>query len=180
MSEVVLVRYGAIPEVGEFSCTLPERPVRNQAVVVESHRGLELGTVLEAVRRTAVAPKHSDDASAEKAELSPVVRVATAGDHAQHQVLRREAEGAYSEWQSRITRDNLELELIDLEWTLDRRKLVLYVLGGRSADTTKLALLAAAEGLTAIDVQPVAADGVVPIPSGGGGGCGSGGCGCHE
>ena len=95
-----------------------------------------------------------------------------------HAELRIEAETTYAHWRNRIAEGGLDLELIDLEWTLDRRKLVLYVLGGRGADTTKLALLAAAEGLTAIEVQPVAAEGVVPLPAAGGG-CGSGGCGCH-
>ena len=66
----------------------------------------------------------------------------------------------------------------DLEWTLDRQKLVLYVLGGRGPDTTRLALQAAAAGLSVIEVQPVSAEGVVPLPAAGGG-CGSGGCGCH-
>ncbi|MFN8705965.1 MAG: hypothetical protein ACK50J_04745, partial [Planctomyces sp.] len=70
----------------------------------------------------------------------------------------------------------LELELIDLEITLDE-KTVLYVLNDRNAETTRLALLAAATGRGIVIVQPVTADGVVPLGSGGGGGCGSGGCG---
>jgi cell fate regulator YaaT (PSP1 superfamily) len=178
MSDVVLVRYGAIPEVGRFSHALPERPVRNLPVVVESHRGLELGTLLEVVQNGSNGSNHDSGSHADGSELAPVVRIATADDRAQHAALRRAAQLEYSAWRDRIHDGNLELELIDLEWTLDRRKLVLYVLGGRGSDTTKLALLAATQGLTAIEVQPVAAEGVVPMPAEGGG-CGSGGCGCH-
>ena len=68
----------------------------------------------------------------------------------------------------------------DMEWTLDRQKLVLYVLGGRGPETTKLALQAAAAGLAVVEVQPVDANGPVPVPAAGGGGCGSGGCGSHH
>lgn len=177
MKEVVLVRYGAIPEVGEFSCALQERPPRNAAVVVRTHRGLEIGTLLETVRRPSSPPADPHHAGDEATD-SPVVRVATTEDRAQQEALRREAQGEYSQWQNRIAQAQLDLELIDLEWTLDRGKLVLYVLGDRGADTTKLALLAAAEGSTPIEVQPVAAEGVVSMPASGGG-CGSGGCGCH-
>jgi hypothetical protein len=69
--------------------------------------------------------------------------------------------------------------LIDLEWTLDDAKQILYVLTSRGPDATNLALHAAAEGLGVIEVQPVAAEGLIPLPSEGGG-CGSGGCGCHH
>ena len=90
--------------------------------------------------------------------------------------MRRETDEAFAEWQNRIREWKLELELLDLEWTLDRQKLVLYVLGGRGAETTQLALNAAAAGLAVVEVQPVNADGPIPLD---GGGCGSGNCGCH-
>src|SRR5436853_217540 len=70
--------------------------------------------------------------------------------------------------QRRIEEWNLALELVDIEWTLDRQKLVLYVLGGRGAETTKLALQAAAAGLAVVEVQPVNADGPVPLATSGG------------
>jgi cell fate regulator YaaT (PSP1 superfamily) len=176
MSYVALVRYGAVPEVGRFACALAETPARGAEVVVETHRGSEVGKLLQ------VLSSRAGDVSKPAGELpdDKVVRVATADDRARHDTLRVEAQQAWSGWQARIAEWQLELELIDLEWTLDRQKLILYVLGGRGADTTKLALQAATLGETVVEVQPVAADGVVPIPSGGGGGCGSGGCGCHE
>jgi cell fate regulator YaaT (PSP1 superfamily) len=180
MNAVILVRFGAIPEVGRFTYALDERPERGQSVVVDSHRGPELGVVLDLVRSQSdtVAPASNPEPAG--ADGWQVLRAATVDDLAMHDQLRQEAGSDFAEWQERIRQWGLQLELIDVEWTLDRRKLILYVLGDRGAETTKLALQAAAEGQTVIEVQPVAADGVVAMPASGGGGCGSGGCGCHE
>jgi hypothetical protein len=82
-------------------------------------------------------------------------------------------------WCARISDWRLNLELVDLEWTLDRQKLILYVLCERGPDSTKLALQAAAAGLGVIEVQPVSSTGLVTIPQSS---CGSGegGCGCSH
>ena len=69
---------------------------------------------------------------------------------------------------------NVDVQLVDLEWTLDRGKLILYVLNERGPECTKLAIQAAAAGFGLIEVQPVSKDGLVDLPKGGG--CGSGGC----
>jgi hypothetical protein len=180
MSQTILVRYGAIPEVARFAHDLAETPVRHERVVVNSHRGVELGTTLETLRAALAAPAGTTPGSGEPPDQAPEIRVlrrATPQDEAQHAALRREADEAFPRWQARIQEWNLDLELLDVEWTLDRQKLVLYVLGGRGAETTKLALQAAAAGLAGVEVQPVNADG--PVSVGAGGGCGSGSCGCH-
>jgi cell fate regulator YaaT (PSP1 superfamily) len=178
MSAAILVRYGAIPEVSRFRPPADVSLQWGQNVVVHSHRGPELGVLLNAGRERAAAAAPAAETPLD--ELPAMLRVATVDDLEQHATLRREAQDAFEQWQSRIREWKLDLELIDLEWTLDRQKLVLYVLGGRGPDTTRLALQAAAAGLSVIEVQPVSAEGVVPLPTGGGGGCGSGGCGCHD
>jgi cell fate regulator YaaT (PSP1 superfamily) len=175
MMQTILVRYGAIPEVARFTHELAEAPARDQRVVVNSHRGVELGTVLEELRPGVSAPNGED--KPEDPSGQRVLRRATVEDEARHTALKCEADEAFSQWQERIRDWNLALELLDIEWTLDRQKLVLYVLGGRGAETTKLALQAAAAGLAVVDVQPVDSNG--PVPVGAGGGCGSGSCGCH-
>ncbi|HTI51562.1 MAG TPA: PSP1 C-terminal domain-containing protein [Planctomycetaceae bacterium] len=179
MNAIVLVRYGTIPEVGRFEYSLPELPERSQPVIVRTHRGTELGTLLEVVRGQVNVTSSANGSTAEEPTLSSILRLATDEDRARHELLRGEAQAAFSAWEDRIRAWGLELELIDIEWTLEREKLVLYVLTGRGPDTTKLALQAAALGLSAIEVQPVDADGLVALPPAGGG-CGSGGCGCHE
>lgn len=164
-----LVRYGVIPEVARFWTDDIDGLDRDVRVVIESPRGLEIGTLLQKL------PAKTVDSPAETPSELKVVRIATAEDEATDQELRADCQVGYSEWWSRIRDWQLELELVDLEWTLDRSKLVLYVLTGRGPDTTKLALFAATAGYTSIEVQPVSKDGLVPMPQ-----AESGGCGCHD
>jgi cell fate regulator YaaT (PSP1 superfamily) len=166
--DLVLVRYGAIAEVAKFAHSLCEPPHHGERLVVETHRGLEVGTALQSVSRGESGP-------GDPANDFTVLRRATPDDELRQAELRRDAQAAFSLWQERISRFQLELELVEAEWLLDRRKLVLYVLSGRSADATRLAILGAAEDPTVIEVQPVTAEGPVPLAAGGG--CGV--CDCH-
>jgi cell fate regulator YaaT (PSP1 superfamily) len=168
----VLVRYGAVPEVAHFRATaaLPVR--RGQNVVVATHRGEELGTVLEALRPSAEPERPGEDDKV----VREVVRVASEDDVERRATQQADAQREFARWEQRIAEWGLDLQLIDLEWTLDRRKLILYVLNDRGPESTKLALQAAAAGLGVVEVQPVSREGLVPAaPSSG---CGS--CGCHN
>jgi cell fate regulator YaaT (PSP1 superfamily) len=172
MQTTWLIRYGAIPEVAKFVAEQDVRVERGARVVIQSPRGLDLGTVLQIVPGSVEADGDTD---------LRIERAADADDLATFENLRDEGQASFAEWWSRIRDWNLELELVDVEWTLDRKTLVLYVLGGRSADTTKLALFAATAGHDAIVVQPVGKEGLIPMPQSQGGGCGcsDGGCSTH-
>lgn len=173
-----LVRYGVIPEVARYWADDLAGLDRDARVVIQSPRGLEVGTVLQKLPAKASGSNgHGEDET--PAEML-VVRLATAADDATDREHRDECQIGYAEWWSRIQDWQLELELVDLEWMLDRKKLVLYVLAGRGPDTTKLALYAATAGYASVEVQPVSKDGLVPLPPAEGGcGCGSGGCSTH-
>lgn len=172
-SGTVLVRYGAVPEVAKFVYAGDVVPQRGDAVIVTTHRGSLLGSVLERLKPT--------PGKAEVESEFQVERIATPEDLATARQLTRDCEDAFSDWCTRIAQWKLNLELIDLEWTLDRQKLILYVLCERGPDSTKLALQAAAAGLGIIEVQPVSATGLVPLESSGGScGSGGGGCGCSH
>jgi cell fate regulator YaaT (PSP1 superfamily) len=172
MSKTVLVRYGAISEVARFVNASGIRLDRGTQVVVRSHRGLESGLLLED------APVDSNGqsitADSDNGTIH-IVRVLTDEDRRAGQSHRTDCEEQYARWQARIRDWNLRLVLIDLEWTLDRSKLILYVLNDRGPECTRLALQAAAAGLGVVEVQSVGPDGLVPAESGHG--CGSGGCG---
>lgn len=178
MASVVLVRYGAIPEVSRFEANGAGPLERGERVIVETHRGLQMGTVLNEVRPVPAADRadRANTTTDAESSLPSIVRRATAEDVTTDEKLRQDARAEFGTWRQRIIDWELELELIDLEWTADRRKLILYVLNNRGPDCTKLALRAAAAGLGTIEVQPVTAEGLVTIPSGSGG-CGT--CGCH-
>jgi cell fate regulator YaaT (PSP1 superfamily) len=171
-TDIYLVRYGTVPEVARFVNDSPERPERGVAVVVETDRGLQLGMVLEQLKPV------FDPAKEVETEFK-LLRTATDRDLQSAGDRTLECEVAFPEWCARILQWGLNLELIDLEWTLDRQKLILYVLCDRGPDSTKLALQAAAGGLGVVEVQPVSATGLVTIPQSS---CGSGGggCGCEH
>lgn len=174
-ARIALVRYGAIPEVARFAIRTDALLSRGDDVVVETHRGVELGTFLEEIRPES---RGGDDNSS--TPETHLVRVAAADDLIERRSQLGECESQFARWQRRIAEWRLQLELIDLEWTLDRGKLILYVLNDRGAECTKLALQAAAAGLGIIEVQPVNIEGLAAQSGGGGcgsGGCGSGGCG---
>jgi hypothetical protein len=166
-----LVRHGAVPEVLRCAWHEADSLSRGAKVVLQTHRGLELGIVLEAVHGSREPDGQSPSPSAE------ILRVALPEDVDRAERLARQAHAAFADWERRIGDWGLDLQLIDLEWTLDESRLVLYVLNERGPECTKLALQAAAAGLGIVEVQPVSADGPVSLPQQSGGGCGS--CGCH-
>lgn len=165
--DVYLIRYGVVPEVARCRNATTAAWSRGDAVVVETHRGLQAGSVLERLRSP--APTETE---------FRVLRAVSAEDRAALERHRSRATAEIAKWQIRLRAWNLSLELIDLEWTLDDDKQILYVLTERGPETTQLALQAAAAGLGLIEVQPVTADGLAPLSSGGG--CGTGGCGCSH
>ncbi len=171
-ANIYLVRYGAVPEVARFVDASKAKPQRGEMVVVQTHRGLQLGTVLERLKPAGIPKEIEIDFE--------IVRVATPADLTAAHSLSGECEEAFSSWCARILQWDLQLELIDLEWTLDRQKLILYVLCERGPDSTKLALQAAAAGLGIIEVQPVSATGLVSLPQEKSCGSGGDGCGCSH
>ena len=176
MTETLLVQYGSVAEVDRFLCGLEETPPHGSDVVVNTRRGLEIGRLLSETR--------SSEESKDPAIYS-IERLANNDDLQSQKNHQTDCEAEFEVWQQRITQWDLELQLIDLEWMLDKSKLVLYVLNDRGPDCTKLALYAMADNLGTIDVQPVDQGGMVELPQSGGGGCGtgggcgSGGCGSH-
>jgi len=165
-----LVRYGTVPQVARYLVPSSAQAdvSRGTAVVVETERGVEIGEVLELLS-PAMAAQHEP--------AGEVQRVANQEDLGLQRRRQQQAAKDFGVWLNRIEEWKLELEVVDCEQTLDDGKTILYVLNDRDAETTRLALLAAAAGLGIISVQPVSAEGIVD--GSGGGECGSG-CGCSH
>jgi cell fate regulator YaaT (PSP1 superfamily) len=185
MSQSVLVRYGTISEVARFAIPAEFTRRRGERVVVRTHRGVELGTLLQDVVDQSAQPtngngSHSNagDAASLDADQQAILRTATLDDEDTAAGLKKQCEHEFATWRGRIDDWKLRLELIDLEWTLDKSKLILYVLNDRGPESTKLALQAAAAGYGIVEVQPVGPDG--PIVQSAAGGCGSGHCGSGD
>ena len=167
---IVLVRYGAVPEVARCSVPVDVSLQRHDEVVVRTHRGLELSKVVE-FAKPLVEPHLAPPPPSFRVE-----RLATDDDIRKHASMRDRVDAEFDSWVIRIKDWGLDLQLIDMEWTLEQEKLILYVLNERGPECTKLALQVAAAGLGIVEVQPVGWDGPVAMPESGGG-CGS--CGCH-
>lgn len=158
---IAMARYGRVPQVARFAGFGPAVD-RGAQIVVSTDRGEEIALVLQTTEnRKTETPEGM---------TGEVIRVATEADLAAVARNEQMSEAAFPGWIERCLKWKLQLELIDLEMTLDSR-LILYVLNDRGAETTRMALLAAAAGLGIVHVQPVSAEGIVQAS--GGGGCGS-------
>lgn len=169
MQQVALVRCGAIPQVEKYRQNGSGAVERDQTVVVEGMHGLQLGTVLSLVQNTDESNPQSEGPQAE------VVRVATQDDLDRSESNRRAGIDEFAKWEKRIEEWKLDLQLIDLEWTLEREKLILYVLNERGPESTKLALYAAARGLGPVEIIPVGKDGPIAPETQSSGWCSSDG-----
>ncbi|MBN2604311.1 MAG: stage 0 sporulation family protein [Bacilli bacterium] len=90
----------------------------NDKVIVETVRGIELGTVIEEL-------KEIDDSEVISA-LKPVLRIATEEDMINHQRNQDDIPIALKKCEVQIKKNKLEMKLLGCEYTLDRTKLIIY------------------------------------------------------
>jgi PSP1 C-terminal conserved region len=186
-----LIRYGAMGHVARFRAGPPEGPFhRGQAVVIQSHRGMELGEVL--VRFDDVSlPKalggfespESDDSAGIESESEPrVLRAAGSEDLARAEEADAFQPARFARCQRILQEEGWPWELLDVEPLLDGQTTVLHYLGPRQID--ERALRARFRAACEFDVvfEPIGSE---PEGSesedldgdhGCGSGCSSGGC----
>lgn len=87
-------------------------------VIVETARGIEYGTVIGGVRQV------EDDKVIQP--LKAVIRVATPEDDARAQKNRSKEKDAMRICQEKIRKHNLDMKLIDAEYTFDNNKVLFY------------------------------------------------------
>jgi len=87
-------------------------------VIVETIRGLELGFVAE-------NPKMIEESELISA-LKPVVRKASERDYEQFEANQKEQPEILARCQSLISKNHLDMKLLNCEYTLDRSKLIIY------------------------------------------------------
>ena len=91
---------------------------KNMDVVVETARGLEYGTIV-------VCPKEIDESEL-VSPLKPIIRVATDEDRQVYIENKEKAKETFELCQQKIKEHDLNLFLIDCEYTFDRNKLIFY------------------------------------------------------
>lgn len=138
---------------------------KDDAVIVETIRGVEMGQVAYAPREVCakmVAPY---------LPLKQVIRVAEARDLAQKELLLKKAESAYQICQERILQHNLAMKLLDAEYTLDGAKLIFQFTAEGRIDFRELVRDLAAVFKTRIELRQVGVRDEAKM-IGGLGGCG--------
>jgi cell fate regulator YaaT (PSP1 superfamily) len=117
MAIVVGVRFRTAGKIYDFS---PEGETyqKGDHVIVETARGVECGEVQTG--------NHEVPDTAVVQPLKPVSRRATADDVARNEANRRKEKEAREICLERIRRHNLEMKLIDVEYTFDNSKILFY------------------------------------------------------
>ena len=116
-------------------------------VVVETIRGLELGTVVQGI-------KDIDDKEIEH-ELKPVIRIASKQDL---RIYLENAERSKKAMETckRIVKENkLEMKLLDCEYTLDRQKIIIYYNADGRVDFRELLKDLASEFKVRIELRQI-------------------------
>jgi hypothetical protein len=190
-----LIRFGAMSQVGRFAA-LPDCAVpfeRGHVVVIQSHRGLELGEVLLAHDAPSQAPasamdappaSHHDQASRVDGRNHPhVLRLADHNDLARSERAQTLRSSRFTVCQRVLADSDWPGELIDVEPLLDDRATVLHYLGPHDLDIASLRARFRVDCDLDVVLEPFGAD-LAGSPleehspeAGGHGGCGSCDCG---
>ena len=138
-------------------------------VIVETARGIEYGSVI-------VAPKEVDDSEVVP-PLKSVIRVATQEDDLMEAENRQKEEEALQICLEKIKKHNLDMKLIDAEYTFDNNKLLFYFTADGRIDFRELVKDLAAVFKTRIELRQIGVRDEMKI-TGGIGVCGRPLC-CH-
>ena len=116
-------------------------------VIVETARGIEMGTVL-------IPPKEVDDDQV-VSPLKPVIRVATDEDEKTVERNKEKEKEAFAICKEKIIKHGLEMKLVDAEYTFDGNKLLFYFTADGRIDFRELVKDLAAVFRTRIELRQI-------------------------
>ena len=116
-------------------------------VIVETARGIEMGTVL-------IPPKEVDDDKV-VSPLKPVIRVATDEDEKTVERNKEKEKEAFEICLEKIRKHGLEMKLIDAEYTFDNNKVLFYFTADGRIDFRELVKDLAAVFRTRIELRQI-------------------------
>jgi len=120
---------------------------KNQFVIVETIRGIEYGKVV-------IANKQVDDEDV-VLPLKKVLRLADEKDRKQVEINRRMAKDAFQICLRKIGEHQLEMKLIDVEYTFDRNKVIFYFTADGRVDFRELVKDLASVFKTRIELRQI-------------------------
>ncbi len=118
-----------------------------QKVIVETVRGIELGDI-------AVGPKQVREEDI-IAPLKQVIRVATHDDIATEEENREKEKEAFEICLNEIAKHNLEMKLVDVEYTFDTNKVIFYFTADGRVDFRELVKDLASVFKTRIELRQI-------------------------
>ena len=120
---------------------------RGDFVIVETARGIEFGTVVGDMREV------EDDKVIQP--LKPVIRIANQRDIEQEAANKVKEKEAYQVCLEKIRKHNLEMKLIDAEYTFDNNKVLFYFTADGRIDFRELVKDLAAVFKTRIELRQI-------------------------
>ena len=154
-TKYISIRFETTNKTYTFSTT--DDSIReNDAVVVETQRGLEYGVVV------------SDpfDKPNVDMEIKPIIRKATAEDKAKFEKNKQEAIDAKRICQEESDKLNLDMNVISAEYTLDKQKITFTYLADDRVDFRELLKVLAAIFHCRIDLRQVGTKDKAKVVSG--------------
>lgn len=146
MTEIIGVRFKKSSKVYYFS------PGKNKIdagmkVIVETARGVEIGDVT-------IGNKMVEDTSV-VSPLKPVLRIATAQDIRQAEDNVKREKEAFQICQEKIESHNLDMKLVEVEYTFDQNKILFYFTADGRVDFRDLVKDLAAVFRTRIELRQI-------------------------
>lgn len=145
MIDVVAVRFKKAGKLYYFDPAGIEIKADN-AVIVETSRGVEFGTVVSK-KRIEAEDLHSD--------LKQVLRVATEEDRQVERQNKVDADYAKEECKQIIAKHGLEMDLVDAEYTFDKSKIIFYFTAEGRIDFRELVKELASVFRTRIELRQI-------------------------
>ena len=115
--------------------------------IVETARGVEIGTVI-------TGPREVSEESVIQ-PLKPVIRIATEADERQAEKNREKEKEAYRICLEKIAKHNLDMKLVEAEYTFDNNKLLFYFTADGRIDFRELVKDLAAVFRTRIELRQI-------------------------
>ena len=146
MITIIGVRFRNVGKVYYFSPRELDICVGDH-VIVETARGVEYGFVV-------LGPKEVDDSKVIQ-PLKEVIRIATPKDDAREESNRKKEKEAFEICQKKIRAHNLEMKLIDAEYTFDNNKMLFYFTADGRIDFRELVKDLASVFKTRIELRQI-------------------------
>ncbi|MBQ3226878.1 MAG: stage 0 sporulation family protein [Clostridia bacterium] len=146
MLKVIGVRFKSVGKIYYFSCG-DTRVLPGEGVIVETARGTEFGEV--------VMPEKEIDEQAFAIPVKPIVRRATEQDYKQLEENKEKVQEARRICLEKIKENELEMNLIDVEYTFDRSKILFYFTADGRVDFRQLVKDLASVFRTRIELRQI-------------------------